>query len=414
MSREDQECRTLFRLSSSRGHSVDTPQRQGVNSFKTTHARLEVAMTKPTLNLHIDLTTRCNLVCMHCRVIQERYNHELTVAEITDIISRLASAYRFRGISLGGGEPLLRKDLTEILSGISTVVPGVPIAITSNGWFLTEVIVAKLAGLVGMIQVSLDGATATTHDSIRGVSGSYDHAVQGIKNCIAARIHTAMRFTVMRENYHEAIPAYELADQLGVVRFGIRRVIPAGRALQDYTELAISPEAYRQLLLQLIEASARSGRVAWVYGGDPLMNVIGFRIAIQRMYKDGYFATTTPNLQQLLQDPHSRFRWFGGCAPGVAYLYIAANGNLYPCPMLRYYLGNALDADIPSLLQTSAVLTSIRQRRLDGKCGVCKFRFMCGGCRAAAYENSGNILGEDPMCPFSEDEVREQTKSNTG
>jgi radical SAM protein with 4Fe4S-binding SPASM domain len=366
------------------------------------------ALISETVNLHIDLTDSCNLRCVHCRVIQETQGHELTTAEVCQLITRVAALHRLRGISLGGGEPLLREDLPRILAHIKRHLPNTGVAITTNGWLLDRSTARQLAKKVGLVQVSIDGATAATHDGVRGVEGSFERVLSALESCVAEGVPTGARYTVMNRNVHEVIQCYELCNRLQVRRFGVRRVIPAGRALSDFERNSIGPRAYRELLEDLLRVAEEPWARARVYGGDPLMNVIGFRIAVERMLQDGYFVDRTPNLRELISDPKSRFRWFGGCAPGVAYFYVAANGDVHPCPNLRHRLGNVLTDDIADIGRSSELLEAIGKRRLNGKCGVCQFRFVCGGCRAAAEQAYGDVLGEDPMCPFSLDEVTNQ------
>jgi radical SAM protein with 4Fe4S-binding SPASM domain len=93
--------------------------------------------------------------------------------------------------------------------------------------------------------------------------------------------------------------------------------------------------------------------------------------------------------------------YVGGCSAGRFLLAISSEGTIMPCPFLRMNLGNALNEDLSLLWKENSALSQMRNRNnWEGKCGTCKYKIVCGGCRARAYINSKNILAEDPSCSY--------------
>jgi len=88
----------------------------------------------------------------------------------------------------------------------------------------------------------------------------------------------------------------------------------------------------------------------------------------------------------------------GGCLAGIRFLFVSRNGDVYPCGYLPIRAGNIREKDFKEIWESSPLLASLRERSLKGKCGVCDYRENCGGCRARAYAQDGDVLGSDPLC----------------
>jgi radical SAM protein with 4Fe4S-binding SPASM domain len=91
---------------------------------------------------------------------------------------------------------------------------------------------------------------------------------------------------------------------------------------------------------------------------------------------------------------------FHGCAAGRGFVYIKANGDVWPCPFVEINAGNVRDKSFDEIWRTSSVFLTLRDREntLKGKCGECSYRSICGGCRGRAMASSGDYLSEDPSC----------------
>jgi len=166
-----------------------------------------------------EITKKCNQRCKMCNNWEEysKYkNDELTTEEIEDIMGQLA-ARRVQIISLTGGEPLIRKDILEVVGIIKRL--GMNVHIVSNGTLLTKEMVTGLveAGL-DSITVSIDGAKASTHNSIRGFKNAFEKAVEGMRTAREfgnGRLHIGTNTVFMSETIDEIPDVVDLAHQLG-------------------------------------------------------------------------------------------------------------------------------------------------------------------------------------------------------
>ncbi|MCX5814501.1 MAG: radical SAM protein [Proteobacteria bacterium] len=132
----------------------------------------------------IDLSYRCQARCLHCGRSQQELHDELTTDEIFRIIKELAEAGT-RFICIAGGEPLLVKDLPDIIRYIKKL--GLCVSICTNGALLAERSDALINAHTDHIIVSMDGKPES-HDKMRGVRGLFQHAELGIRSIIKKRI----------------------------------------------------------------------------------------------------------------------------------------------------------------------------------------------------------------------------------
>jgi len=142
--------------------------------------KLNIPLTSPDV-LQISLTSRCNLKCTSCNVWQHPTSEkeELSLNEIKELITE-SHQWGIGELHLLGGEPFLRKDLTEIVSFAKN--KKMMVVICTNGTLITESKIKELVALkVDLINISLDGAKKQTHDNLRGETGSYDKIIDGIK-----------------------------------------------------------------------------------------------------------------------------------------------------------------------------------------------------------------------------------------
>ena len=152
----------------------------------------------------------CNLRCKMCPFWRRKDEKLLSLEEEVKMMKALENAgVLFMGFE--GGEPLLRRDLPQILEESSKRFYT---SIVTNGWLLKERI-REIEDYLDHLFVSIDGI-GETHDKIRGVSGSFDRAVEGIKESVKRYIPTSISFTLTKENIDEVTDVIELAEKLGV------------------------------------------------------------------------------------------------------------------------------------------------------------------------------------------------------
>lgn len=201
-----------------------------------------------------DCSRRCNLHCAHCGASKEHYGRELTTEQISGLIDELARM-RVRMLAATGGEPLLRKDLLEVLAYAHK--RGLRTGIATNGFLIDDAAARRIReARVYSVQVSLDGLEGT-HNAIRNHADSFSRAVRGIERLIRQRIPmVSVATTALPQNIHELAGMRRLLVDLGVKLWRLAVVMPIGRA--EAAGIALDG---RQLasLLEFVRDSNREG-----------------------------------------------------------------------------------------------------------------------------------------------------------
>lgn len=344
-----------------------------------------------------NLTRACNLACDHCYISAHPgadRSGELDTAAALALVDDLASA-GVPLILLSGGEPLLRPDLLEIAARARD--RGVATALSTNGTLLDVAVARRLIGAgVAYAGVSLDGATASTHDQIRGVAGAFDRAVTGIQACTDAGLRCGVRVTVTRANVDELEPLLDLAMELGVDRFCLYWLVPSGRGATHHADRQVAPAEVGAVLNRLYASADAIGA-----GRMEVLTVDAPSDAVALL--DRMAAAEAPSLDEarrllVLQG--------GACSAGRRVANIDPAGNVYPCQFAQedeFCIGSVRTTPFEALWSDpeNAVLAAFREKegRIGGACGTCADREICGGgCRIRAYRASGDIYGPDPFC----------------
>jgi len=335
-----------------------------------------------------ETTTSCNLKCIHCRAsaVDARSPEELTLEQSKGLLSEIAS-FAKPVIVLSGGEPLVRDDIFDIASHGTGL--GLRMVLATNGTTLTSDIATKLAGSgIQRISISLDGADAETHDSFRGVPGSFEAALAGIEHCKAAGIPVQINTTVSRHNIEQLSRTLDLAVSLGACALHIFLLVPTGCGKEITNTEMISSEQYEQVLSWLYNAS-KSSPINLKATCAPHY----FRVMRQRARVEGI--KITPEM-------HGFEAMTRGCLAGSAVCFVSYRGDVYPCGYFPVSAGNVLETPFSRIWAESKLFADLRDPSLlQGKCGICEYSRVCGGCRARAYAETGNYLGEEPYCAYS-------------
>lgn len=330
-------------------------------------------MKHNNMNVTIDITSRCNLRCKHCRV--NEIDHDLSLDEIDTIFTKLIP-FKPSGVFISGGEPLTRKDIVEIVKKSKKLSPLT--TINSNALLLTEKLLKELidAGL-NYIQVSLDGIEKD-HDYIRG-AGTYKKTIEKLRlinkykdkiklhiSCVISKVN----LDSMEEFVHEIIDVEKIDVQI----FGFKRFVP-NNVLRDNSSLG--KDGLRRLFENLNNLQKKYKDKTIIVSDMPIKNVYNQEKAYEVIKKY--------NLECV------------GCSAGVNGISIRNDGTVTPCTLLYISCGNILKDSLDDILN-NADMMKVRKRELKGKCGTCKYSKICGGCRAAAYQITGDFLQEDPEC----------------
>jgi heme b synthase len=333
-----------------------------------------------------ELTRSCNLACVHCRASAERgpYEGELSTQEVLRVMDEIGS-FSKPVIILTGGEPLLRPDIFEVASYGNA--RGFRMVMATNGTLFDEEIIRKIkASGIQRISISIDGPTAETHDAFRNVKGSFEGSLRGIEMAKAGGIEFQINTTITRTNLHLIPDILRLAVDLGAAALHIFLLVPTGRG-KELKDQEISPLDYEKTL-------------HWFYGQIdqvPLQLKATcaphyYRILRQQAKKEG--RKVTPKTHGL--DAMTR-----GCLGGISFCFISHIGQVQPCGYLELNCGNVRGKPFQDIWTNSEIFKTLRNTDgYQGKCGRCEFRKVCGGCRARAYEISGEYMAEEPYCIY--------------
>lgn len=333
-----------------------------------------------------ELTRTCNLDCVHCRASASRgtYEGELTTEEVFRILKEITEV-SYPILILTGGEPLLRKDLLEIAK--RAVELRLKPVLATNGTLLTKELALELKKIgISRVSISLDGASPQEHDEFRKMPGAFEGALRGIHILKEVGIPFQINTTITAVNAKELPRVHELAKKLGAVAHHIFLLVPVGRG-KELSKESLPPEKYEELL-------------HWFYEQRKNTNL-------------HLKATCAPHYYRILRERAKaegievNYETFGldaitrGCLAGVGFCFIGYNGIVQTCGYLEVPCGDLRKNTFKEIWENSEVFNKLRNFKLyKGKCGSCEYIRVCGGCRARAYEATGDYLEEEPLCTY--------------
>lgn len=342
-----------------------------------------------------NVTRACNLRCVHCyESARIRARDELDTYQAKSAVKKLADA-GVAYIAFSGGEPFVRPDLFEIIDEVRR--NEMAFSLATNATLATPQIVRQLRELgCAFVQVSLDGATARTHDTFRGAE-CFDRTVAGIRNLVKAGIQVGISTTVTKQNLAEVPSIVDMAEDLGAMLFINYNFIPTGRGAA-MKEKDLSPKEREDLL-------------TWMAGeiGKRKVNLLSTACQYSRICASvdklslTHFDTFGQN-RELAKSAQFLAEFIGGCGTSRLYCALEPNGDIEPCVFIPIVLGNILRDDFLEIWHHHSVFQTIRKRE-DFKlyCGICEHRNICGGCRARAYGYYGDLTACDPGCILNQD-----------
>jgi len=337
-----------------------------------------------------EVTRACDLACVHCRAsaLAEREAGELDTAEGTRLIAQVRE-FGKPLLVLTGGDPLKRADIHALIAAGSQA--GLPTYLSPSGTpFLTHAALqaAKRAGLVG-ISISIDGSTAEIHDRFRGVPGSYQHCIEGAASAVSLGLGLQINTTLSRHNLHDLAAIAELTGALEARRWTIFLLVATGRAT-----------AGQQLAPDQIEAAFRWLHRLSLQAPFRIKTTEGphyRRIALEAEAGDD--AGHGPDGAAVIARGSRKF--IPGISDGSGFLFISSLGEIHPSGFLPLSAGNVRDVSLVDAYRNHPLFVALRDPdRLQGRCGRCDYRAICGGSRARAYAATGDYLAEDPACAY--------------
>ena len=334
-----------------------------------------------------NLTYRCNLACEHCYldaggtplVGTDNFadRSELGTEECFRVIDEIAAFAPECLTILTGGEPLLRRDILEIVSRAAE--RALWVVVGTNGVRISENVARRLAdaGARGL-SLSLDALDPESHDRFRKVRGAWRNTVEGAEILNRTGLPFIVQTTAGTHNRGELEAIADFAhERLAAKVWNLYFLVPTGRG-QFVSD--ITPAQYDEVLASLY-------RIQGKYAGRMLVN-----------------AKCAPHyIKTLLENGTAPVRTYsggaGGCPAGTHYMGIRPNGDVTPCPYLPVFAGTLRTSSLADLWTSSGLFSDIRRRAsLGGRCGACEMNAQCGGCRARAYGMTGDLMAEDPLC----------------
>src|SRR5947207_1467792 len=360
-----------------------------------------------------NLTYRCNLACEHCYLdagvtplvttgnFADR--SELNTEECFKVIDDIAAFAPECLTILTGGEPLLRRDILEIVRRAAE--RGLWVVVGTNGVRITENVARRLAeaGARGL-SISLDALDADRHDRFRNVRGAWQNTVDGAEILNRTGLPFIVQTTAGSHNLGELEAIADFAhDRLAAKVWNLYFLVPTGRG-QFVSD--ITPAQYDEVLDSLY-------RIQRKYDRRMLVNAKCAPHYIKTILENAGAGTdpipTDGDWAKGPFDPAqgkpgmSSIRTYsggaGGCPAGTHYMGIRPNGDVTPCPYLPVFAGTLRSSSLADLWTSSELFADTRRRTsLGGRCGECEMNAHCGGCRARAYGMTGDLMAEDPLC----------------
>ncbi len=377
-------------------------------------------MSEKPVSVMWESTIACGLKCKHCKASAKAKpdSNELTTEESFQFIEQIAEFGKpYPVLRITGGNALMRSDIFKLIKyssdlGISTTIAPstTPLLNRKNIEMLKE------AG-VDVVALSIDGKDRTTHDTFRGVDGTFGQLLKASKIMKELNLPFRLLTTVTRFNAEQLPDIMELAHKLGAKGWYLYMLIPTGRAKEEY---ALTPEEYEDIFNFIYDIMKEAPMVVnAIAGSEPYRRVAVLRRLVEKgdlgedVLKQGKLYTNLrerlskildnyqePEVVQSIGSYRAKNRNFG---KGI---FVAHESEVYPSSFLPIELGNVRDSTLKEIYSGAKILDDMQNAEmLKGKCKVCEFNDICRGSRSRAYAVSGDYLAEDPYCVYTPGEI---------
>jgi len=338
-----------------------------------------------------ETTAGCNLRCIHCRridVADRLVPEDLSTAEAKQLIDQIV-AFCNPILVLSGGEPLIRPDIFEVAE--YAVSKGLRVALATNGTLIDEHMAQRIVDAgIRRVAVSLDGAKAETHDPFRALPGCFAQALEGIEHLRRQGMSVQINTTVARHNIDELPQILSLALSLGADALHIFLLVPVGCGVEIADEQMLSPRQYEDVLNWLYERDQEGLLELKATCAPHYFRIVRQRTAAEKRPRVAEKAAAS--------ELHTMTK---GCLAGTGVCFVSHKGEVFPCGYLPLPAGSVREQTLQEIWERSEVFSALRDPNLlQGKCGRCEFKRICGGCRARAHGMTGNYLDEEPSCVY--------------
>lgn len=347
-----------------------------------------------------NMTEACNLKCVHCYANAgcKPADNEIASEQAVKMIDDMA-AFGVPTLLFSGGEPLMRKDLFDL--GAYAKSRGMRTVISTNGTLIEEKIAEKIkeSGF-SYVGISLDGLSEV-NDRFRGVAGSFEKAVRGIKNCQAAGVKVGLRFTITAENYKEVPAVFDFIKNNAIPRVCFYHIVYSGRG--------------SSMLNSVLPLDATRKTVDFIF--DKTVELYSAGNKIEVLTVDNHCDGVNLYLRLLKSDPeraasvYKLLEYNGGNNSGIAIACVDQAGEVHADQFWRHYsFGNVTKRKFSEIWSDTSneLMFRLKDRKkyLTGRCGKCKFLNICNGnFRVRAEAVHSDIWAPDPACYLTDEEI---------
>ncbi len=341
------------------------------------HPMASIDLSQKPFILFWELTRACPLACKHCRATAQAKAHpdELNTQDALALLDQIAELAPPM-LVLTGGDPMMRPDLKQLVTYAASKGLRVGLSPAATPLLLrTDFHELKAMGVQSM-SLSLDGATRETHDAFRGLSHTFERTLEAAQRAKEAGIHLQINTTLMRSTLPELEDFLTLMREIKPDMWSIFLLVPTGRASMEELPDAADVEAAWQRIEEL--SSQVDFGVKTTEGHH--YRRVALQLAKQRRQAPARHAIPTRD--------------------GKGVLFISHTGDIQPSGFLPLTAGNVKADNLTHVYREHPLFKQLRDdNALQGKCGRCEYRSLCGGSRARAYGMSGELLGEGPRRP---------------
>jgi radical SAM protein len=345
--------------------------------------RVDRDFSRSPLLVFYEVTRACDLVCLHCRACAQAAADpaELSTGASLSLIDQLAEFPEPPMLVLTGGDPLKRADLFELIG--RGVKAGLEVSVTPSATPLVtrEAIGRMQAAGAARMAVSIDGADAATHDAVRGVPGSFARSLEMLADARELGLCTQVNTTLTPGNVEQIERLADLLAGRGIALWSVFFLVPTGRAIHQPRLDAEDCEAAFARLWR--EAQRQPYAIKTTEAPH-------YRRYTLQQKKRGTRATARVASARPL-----------GVNDGRGVMFVSHRGEIFPSGFLPVLCGKFPEDHPVRVYQEAAEMRWLRDPdRLEGKCGECEFRRICGGSRARAYAVTGSLFAPEPDCAY--------------
>jgi AdoMet-dependent heme synthase len=339
-----------------------------------------------------EVTRACAYACVHCRADaqHQRDPRELSTQEAFALIDRLADFGNHPILIFTGGDPMMRRDLTDLIAYASQKGLRCSLTPTATALPTTERLEQVRDAGIRRIALSLDAPRPEVHDAFRQVPGSWQRTMDILHRAHDVGLSVQINTTVAKHNVDILPEMVPFIQEVGAVQWSVFFLVPTGRAM---LEQMISAEQHEKVFNWLYDLSQNApfdikGTAAPMYR----------RVAIERKKAqagDGPVTFQGAGFQYAdgLNRPTK------GVNDGNGFLFISHIGEIQPSGFLPITAGMVRENDVVDVYRNHPIFKDLRDySRLKGPCGLCQYRDVCGGQRGRAYGVTGDYMQSDPAC----------------